>query len=256
MPYLEPIPSFEDNYIWAVHDGVSALFVDPGEAEPILAWLADRRMRPVAILVTHHHGDHCGGLAEILRHHALPVYGPARDTIPGVDHPLAEGDRVAIPELALDFAVLEIPGHTLGHLAYHGQGWLFCGDTLFSCGCGRVFESTPQVLHASLRRLAALPADTLVCCAHEYTLANIRFALTVDPDNAALQGWREACEALRRAGHSTLPVRLGDELARNPFLRCHDPRLRDSLEKRSGRTLQPGEANLFAELRQQKDNFR
>ncbi len=255
MLHLEPILAFEDNYIWAVHDGAHALLVDPGEAEPILAWVAKRRLCPVAMLVTHHHHDHCGGLAAVLLRHPMPVYGPARDDIAGVDHRLAEGDRVNVPALDLDFAVLEIPGHTLGHLAYHGHGWLFSGDTLFSCGCGRVFESTPAALHASLRRLSTLPADTLVCAAHEYTLNNIRFALGVDPDNPALQAWQLASTALRQAGRPTLPVRLGEELTRNPFLRCHDPNLRVALERQAGHPLPPDAADLFAELRRRKDVY-
>lgn len=259
MPYmlhLEPIPSFEDNYIWAVHDGTSAALVDPGEAGPVLDWLQRRRLEPVALLLTHHHGDHCGGVAELLARQRLDVFGPDRDQIAGVDHPLVDGDLCRIPALGLEFAVLGIPGHTLGHLAYHGHGWLFCGDALFSCGCGKVFEGTPAMLHASLQRLGQLPADTLVCCAHEYTLANLRFALAIDPDNPRLLGWREQAARLRREGRPTLPVTLADELGRNPFLRCHAPGVRRGVEAMAGRPSAPDAATLFADLRQLKNTFR
>lgn len=256
MLHLEPIPSFEDNYIWAVHDGERAIFVDPGEAGPVLDWLARRGMSPAAVLVTHHHGDHCGGLGDILRDHAIPVYGPERDRIPGVNRPLREGVPCRVPELGLDFSVLEIPGHTLGHLAYVGHGWLFCGDALFSCGCGKVFEGTPAMLHASLQRLAGLPADTLVCCAHEYTLANLRFALAVDPDNPALLAWQDWSTRLRQRGEPTLPVHLGDELARNPFLRCAAPAVRAGVAGMSGQAAELDEAETFALLRALKNGFR
>ena len=257
MLHLEPILAFEDNYVWTVHDGQSALFVDPGEAAPILAWLDARRMRPVAILVTHRHGDHVGGIQEILsRHPGIPVYGPAHDRIPGVTHPVAEASLCEIAELDLRFDVLAIPGHTLGHVAYVGHGWLFCGDTLFSCGCGKVFESTPERLHASLTRLADLPADTLVCCAHEYTLDNIRFALTVDPDNLDLADWQAKATRLRRDGRPTLPTRLGDELAYNPFLRCHEASIQRRLEAMRGRGRFRDSDAVFDAMRELKNGFK
>jgi hydroxyacylglutathione hydrolase len=256
MPTLEPVLAFEDNYIWTVHDGRSALLVDPGEAAPILAWLAARRMRPAAILVTHRHGDHIGGIADILaRYPGIPVYGPRHRQIARVSHPVGEGDRCEIAELDLSFAVLAVPGHTLEHVAYVGQGWLFCGDTLFSCGCGKVFEGTPAMLHASLTRLAALPADTLACCAHEYTLENIDFAVTVDPDNTALRAWRDQAEALRRAGRPTLPARMGDECTRNPFLRCHDRALQARIAARADRPGFRDDTEAFTALRGLKDAF-
>lgn len=256
MLHLEPIPSFEDNYVWAIHDGHSAVLVDPGEAAPVLAWLRQYGLTPVAVLLTHHHGDHCGGLAELLDHYDPAVYGPQRDGIAGVDHPLGEGGICVIPQLDLAFTVLAIPGHTLGHLAYFGHGWLFCGDALFSCGCGKVFEGTPAMLHASLVRLGGLPPDTLVCCAHEYTLANLRFALTVEPDNPALLAWREGARSLRALARPTLPVRLADELGRNPFLRCHDPALRKGVEAMAGHPVPADPAALFAVLRELKNAYR
>jgi len=256
MLNLEPIPAFEDNYIWAVHDGRSALFVDPGEAAPILAWLAERRMHPAAVLVTHHHGDHCGGLAEILaRYPGLPVFGPAHDDIAGVSRPVAEASRCRIDVLGLDFEVLAVPGHTVGHVAYLGHGWLFCGDTLFSCGCGKVFGSTPAALHASLVRIAALPPDTLVCCAHEYTLDNIHFALTVDPDNPDLLARQVSALALRQSGLPTVPTPLREELACNPFLRCHDPAVRGHLALLTGLDRSADDAAAFAAMRALKNAF-
>jgi hydroxyacylglutathione hydrolase len=256
MLTLEPILAFEDNYIWTVHDGRSALFVDPGEAGPILAWLAQRRMRPAAVLVTHHHGDHCGGLGEILdRYPGLPAFGPAHDRIAGVNRPVAEGSRCRIDSLGLAFEVLAVPGHTVGHVAYLGHGWLFCGDTLFACGCGKVFGSTPAALHASLTRIAALPPETLVCCAHEYTLDNIRFALAVDPDNQALLARRAAARALRESGRPTVPTRLGDELACNPFLRCGEPAIRRRLASLAGLDSTADDAAAFAAMRHLKDTL-
>ncbi len=256
MQQLEPILAFEDNYIWTVHDGQSALFVDPGEAEPILTWLKVRRMRPAAILVTHHHGDHTGGILDILAHYPdTPVYGVAQDRIPGLTRPVNEGTECVIAELGLRFAVLAIPGHTPGHIAYFGHGWLFCGDTLFSCGCGKVFGSTPEALHKSLTRLAGLPPDTLVCCAHEYTLDNIRFALTVDPDNPDLAAWRDQARALRQNGRPTLPTRLADELAYNPFLRCHDAKVQSNLAVLTGQDKCHDGSDVFVALRALKDRF-
>lgn len=253
--HLEPIPAFEDNYIWAVHDGRSALFVDPGEAAPILAWLEQQSIQPVAILITHHHGDHCGGLPELLARYDVPVYGPAHEAIRGVRQPLTENMPCRIPELGLSFQVLEIPGHTPGHIAYFGHGWLFCGDTIFSCGCGKVFGSTVEHLYASLSRLAKLPENTLVCCAHEYTLDNIRFAMTIDPGNPALMKWRDQAELLRRQGRPTLPVTLGDELARNPFLRSGQPEIQARLTDLTGRADLTDPGRTFAALRREKDRF-
>ncbi len=253
--HLEAISAFEDNYIWAVHDGRSALFVDPGQAAPILSWLERRRMKPVAILVSHRHSDHCGGIPELLTRYDIPVFGPAREPIQGVNRPVGEGLPCRIPEMQLDFQVLDIPGHTAGHIAYFGHGWLFCGDTLFSCGCGKVFGSTPGLLYDSLSRLADLPPETLVCCAHEYTLDNIRFALTVEPDNPALLDWQDLARRLRAAGRPTLPVRLGDEMARNPFLRSQRPEIQARMASAADPTIRPDARAAFIALRAAKDRF-
>jgi hydroxyacylglutathione hydrolase len=257
LPVLH-VRAFEDNYIWVVRGTSSRLaaLVDPGDAAPVLAALPGLGLTPAAILCTHHHGDHVGGIAELLRRFpGLPVYGPAREAIAGITQPLSDGDRVNLPDLGLDFEVLEVPGHTRGHIAYYGHGWLFCGDTLFSAGCGRLFEGTAEQMHGSLGRLAALPPETLVYCAHEYTLANLRFALTVEPVNAATLSYRREAEALRGRNEPTVPSTLARELEINPFLRCSVPNVRLSAEKQAGRTL-PDEVAVFAAIRRWKDNFR
>ena len=174
-----PVPAFEDNYIWLICDGRYAAVVDPGDAEPVLGHLSRHGLRLAAILITHHHGDHTGGIEALLRHAAVPVYGPRKENIPGITNPVGTGDTVRLPELGVEFAVLDVPGHTAGHIAYYGANSLFCGDTLFTCGCGKLFEGTPAQMHASLQKFAALPDDTQVYCAHEYTLENIRFAKKV-----------------------------------------------------------------------------
>ncbi len=256
MPDLLPIPAFEDNYIWTVHDGRFAVIVDPGESAPILTWLAEQRIRPAAMLITHHHRDHIGGLAEILdRYPGTSVYGPAGDRIAGVDHAVNEGDVCQIPQLGLSFDVLAVPGHTPGHVGYHGHGWLFCGDTVFSCGCGKVFGSTPELLHTSLKRIAALPGDTLICSAHEYTLENIRFAVSVEPDNPDLLAWRKRAGELRDRDQPTLPTRLSEELAFNPFMRCHLPALQRRLAELTSRDVFSNTTDAFKALRRLRDGF-
>lgn len=251
---VEPIPAFEDNYIWLLSDRGEAVVVDPGEAEPVLDLLGARNLRLSAILCTHHHGDHVGGNRDLLAAYpATPVYGPRRETIPGLTEPLASGDRVDL--LGLSFAVIDVPGHTAGHIAYYGAGRLFCGDTLFACGCGRLFEGTAEQMYDSLQKLSALPDDTLVYCAHEYTLSNIRFARAVEPDNADLQ-LREATDtATRQRGHATLPSRLDLEKRTNPFLRCDRQPVIEAVQRHSGRRLEEPAA-VFAAVRAWKDAFR
>jgi hydroxyacylglutathione hydrolase len=252
------VRAFEDNYIWLVRgtSATHAAIVDPGDAAPVLAALPELGLRPAAILCTHHHGDHVGGVADLKRHFPeLPVYGPAREPIEGVDHPLHDGDRVELPALGLNLEVIDVPGHTRGHLAYYGHGWLFCGDTLFSAGCGRLFEGTAAQLHASLARLAALPGATAVYCAHEYTLANLRFALAVEPANPAIHDYRARAEAARARGLPTLPSSVAQELEINPFLRVHQPEVRAAAEKRAEKTL-PDAVSVFTALRKWKDDFR
>jgi hydroxyacylglutathione hydrolase len=249
-----PLRAFKDNYVWTLRDARCAAVVDPGEAQPVLDYLAAENLRLVAILATHHHQDHVGGIAELRRKYAVPVYGPRGEPIATLTHPVGGGHRVAIDELGVSFEVLDIPGHTRAHVAYYGANMLFCGDTLFACGCGRVFEGTPQQLYASLEKLAALPDETLVYCGHEYTLANISFAKTVEPENAALVE-REAADArARRENRPTLPSTIAREKATNPFLRVTRPAIIESANKYLGRRVSDP-AGVFAALRQWKNQL-
>ena len=221
MLTIRPIRAFRDNYIWCLsaHDSDEAVVVDPGDAGPVLQALADWQLRLTGILVTHHHPDHTGGIDELLRYHEVPVFGPAGPGIPQVTEALADGDRFRL--LGLDFRVLAVPGHTLDHLAFVVDAshppLLFCGDTLFAAGCGRLFEGSPAQMQASLQQLAALPADTAVYCAHEYTLANLQFATAVEPDTTALRQRLADAEARRANDHPTLPSSIGLERQTNPF---------------------------------------
>ena len=260
MPAIIPLAAFTDNYVWAIRDGALAAVVDPGDAAPVEAWLEREGVALAAILVTHHHRDHTGGIVELVRARVVPVIGPAREAIPARTLGVAAGDRFAIPGLGCPLEVLDIPGHTAGHVAFVGRdaSWgapvLFCGDTLFAAGCGRLFEGTPDQMWASLSSLAALGGDTRVFCGHEYTLANLRFAAAVEPGNPAI-GARTAREEAKRArGEPTLPSTIADERATNPFLRAADPRVRAVAEARAGRKL-AGEVAVFAALREWKNAF-
>ena len=286
-----PVPAFKDNYVWLLarddehgHAGNrSAAVVDPGDAAPVEAALAERGLTLRAILLTHHHPDHVGGVRALLdarRGQDVVVYGPAGEAIDGVTQPLKGGDRIALDALGLRFEVIDIPGHTRGHIAYFGGPaaitndgpndalkrdangdaheddghMLFCGDTLFAAGCGRLFEGTPQQMHASLSRLAALPSHTRVYCGHEYTVANLRFARAVEPDSAALIARERAAIATRERGAPTLPSTIALERATNPFLRSDEPAVRKAADaKRPGAGASAIET--FTAIRQWKDSF-
>lgn len=252
------VPAFNDNYLWLIHDGTHAAVVDPGDAQAILAALRANRLTLTAILLTHHHADHIGGVPALLQQYAVPVFGPQHDGIGAVTHPLSEGATVEVPGLPLRFTVLDVPGHTRGHIAYvreGGEHWLFCGDTLFAGGCGRLFEGTPAQMVMSLNKLAALPSDTKVFCAHEYTLSNLRFALAVEPGNMALQARMEADSRKRDRGEPTVPSTIGLERNTNPFLRYAEPQIAAQLLANG--KLSGGEAPVavFAALRQWKNTF-
>jgi hydroxyacylglutathione hydrolase len=252
--HLQPLPALTDNYIWTLSDDNGrALVVDPGDAAPVLR-AADGGLVPAAVLLTHHHADHIAGTAELLRRWPdLPVHAPVDERIELPCRRVANGDHVSVLEWS--FEVLEIPGHTLSHIAYVGHGHLFCGDTLFSLGCGRMFEGTPAQMLASLDRLAALPAQTQVCCGHEYTLANAAFARAVDPDNPALRRRTEDAIAMHDSGRPTLPSMLADELAANPFLRVDDAVIRAAVARHGGGA-SGDRVGTFADLRRCKDGFR
>lgn len=249
------ISAFSDNYIWAIHDERDCVLVDPGDAAPVRQWLLDNGLNLTAILITHHHPDHIGGVETLCRETGVPVYGPARETIPFCEHPLVDGDRVTIKAPAMQLDVIDVPGHTLGHIAFHAStpGWLFCGDTLFAGGCGRLFEGTPAQMHASLTRLASLPESTQVFCAHEYTLANLRFASAVSPDDEAVRARFEHTRSLRDDHRATLPSTIGEERRTNPFLRAAEPQLHHAAEAHWGESL-PDEVACFAALRRWKDS--
>ena len=255
--YLIPVSAFADNYLWLLHDGKRALVVDPGDAEPVLRALQASRLQLESILVTHHHADHTGGVDALRKATGATVYGPATERIPAPFEPLREGDRVAT--LGLDFRVLDVPGHTAGHIAFYtpdmnSQPLLFCGDTLFSGGCGRLFGGTPAQMLASLDKLAALPGATRVCCAHEYTLANLRFALAVEPDNAALAEHEQHCRQLREQGQPTLPSSIGQEVLINPFLRTRQASIMAAVHNFDASTRD--DTTVFAALRQWKNQFK
>jgi len=230
---IDPIPILETNYVWALHDGERAVLVDPGRARAPLQWLDDQGLDLAGLLITHHHWDHTDGIDEVLSAHSVPVYGPKDSRIPQVDHPLEEGDTLRIENPELELKILSVPGHTSIHLAYVGTDFILCGDTLFSAGCGRLFEGSAEQMQTSLDKLAALPGPTRVFCAHEYTLDNLRFALQVEPDNPDLNERLEQVVKLRRHNQITLPSTIADELSFNPFLRTRQSSVIDSAQQRS-----------------------
>jgi hydroxyacylglutathione hydrolase len=253
---LIALPAFADNLIWMLHDGEKAIVVDPGAAAPVRNALRERGLRLAAILVTHHHPDHVGGLAELAPLLQGPIYGPAHEAMPVPVRKMSQG--MGFELLGAHVEVLDVPGHTAGHIAYvvtepgHAP-WLFCGDTLFSAGCGRLFEGTPAQMHHSLSQLAALPGEARVCCAHEYTLSNLRFARTVEPHNTALAEYETRCKALRAEGAWTLPSTIATERAVNPFLRVREPEVVASAQSHGAASNDPTE--VLAALREWKNTF-
>ncbi|WP_288079010.1 hydroxyacylglutathione hydrolase [Pseudomonas sp.] len=255
MIQISALPAFTDNYIWLLQEPQSrrCAVVDPGDAAPVLAWLKQNPGWTLSdILVTHHHHDHVGGVEALKRVSGATVYGPAHETIPARDVALQDNQRISV--LGWDFAVYAVPGHTLGHIAFYHPGVLFCGDTLFAAGCGRLFEGTPAQMHASLQRLAALPADTRVYCTHEYTQSNLRFAHAVEPDNADIAERVENVNRLRARGEITLPSNLALEKRTNPFLRTAETSVKQKADERNGRDNRSGD-EVFASLRAWKDKF-
>jgi hydroxyacylglutathione hydrolase len=252
--HLLPLPALTDNYIWLLHDDEGqAVVVDPGDAAVVEQALEQRHFRLRSVLLTHHHSDHIGGAAELRKRHGATVHGPLDPRIDCLTHVVGEGDTVELSAPRLTFEVLAIPGHTLTHIGYVGAGLLLCGDTLFSLGCGRLFEGTPAQMLASLEQLAALPGSTRVCAGHEYTHANGLFANEVEPDNPRLQQRREEVGRLRAAGRPSLPVTLEVERATNPFLRVDAEAV---IEWCARRGVEGDRVARFAALRAAKDVFR
>ncbi len=260
MVSIIPLEAFSDNYVWAIRAGERVVVVDPGDDEPVAEYLAREGATLSAILVTHHHPDHTGGIADLLRGRSVPVIGPAREAIPGRTLAVGDGDRFDVPGIGLPLEVVDVPGHTAGHVAFVGRdaGWgspvLFCGDTLFAGGCGRLFEGTADQMWASLSALAALPGETRVFCAHEYTLANLRFAGAVEPANRAIADRVGREQAKRERGLPTLPSTIAEERRTNPFLRVAEPQVRAIAEARADRKL-AGDAAVFGALREWKNAF-
>ena len=272
---ITPLRAFADNYIWMIHglrDPARVAVVDPGDAGPVVAALQGQGLTLGAILVTHHHRDHVGGVSELTARYGVEVIGPAGETIPDRTRSVRGGERVAVEALGAEFEVMDVPGHTLGHIAYvhrpapqvatggqkpappAGAGALFCGDTLFSAGCGRLFEGTAAQMTRSLSSLRELPRETRVFCGHEYTVNNLRFALAVEPDNVAAREYLQTARGLRSRDESTLPSTLALELAVNPFLRYDQPAVKSAAERHAGRSLD-GEVEVFATIRRWKDGF-
>ncbi|MBK6907501.1 MAG: hydroxyacylglutathione hydrolase [Rhodocyclaceae bacterium] len=255
------LPAFNDNYIWVLRSGMNVAVVDPGDATPVLAYLRESGATLSALLITHHHGDHIGGIDALIKAANAPVqvFGPARESIPGLTDPLQGGEHLSLPALALELEVLAVPGHTAGHLAYYGanlgtDGALFCGDTLFGAGCGRLFEGTAAQMQASLAKIAVLPAPTCVYCAHEYTQSNLGFALAVEPDNPITRQRAHTVAEQRARGLATVPLTLSEELATNPFLRWSSPEVIAAATVQLGHPPED-KVQTFAAIRRWKDGF-
>ena len=257
MTSVIPIKAFQDNYIWLLQDqpDLPVVIVDPGDATPVQQYLQQNGLDLGAILCTHHHWDHTGGVQQLRDQYDIPVYGPAAENISVVTHPLKDGDTVNIDALPFSLAVTATHGHTSGHIVYYGNGLLFCGDTLFSAGCGRLFEGTAKQMFASLTKLKTLPADTMVYCGHEYTLSNLSFAETVEPNNNDIQQYIDQADQKLSKGAPTLPSSIALERKVNPFLRANIAEVKQSAEQHEEKTLS-SDLEVFTVLRRWKDNFR
>ncbi|MEY3650978.1 MAG: Hydroxyacylglutathione hydrolase [Pseudomonadota bacterium] len=250
MLKITPIPAFQDNYIWMIQNGNHVAIVDPGDAAPVVSVLQKENLTLDAILITHHHNDHIGGVQSLLKAYPTKIFAPANESFDFPHQPVHENDLIQLPNLRLNLSVLDIPGHTIGHIAYYGLNHLFCGDTLFGGGCGRLFEGTHEQLFNSLQKLAALPEETLVYCAHEYTEQNLRFAIQVDSENPALKNRIASTKKIRASNTPSLPSSIGLEKNTNPFLRCDNQMIASTLELQA-----PDTITVFKTLRNMRNNF-
>jgi hydroxyacylglutathione hydrolase len=256
--HVTPVAAFADNYIWlirGINDPGSVVVVDPGDAHAVKRVLSQQRLALAGILITHHHADHTAGVVELINEWNVPVYGPAKELIPGNPTLVSGGTDIGFIQLGLTFSVIDVPGHTEGHIAYMGHNSLFCGDTLFSGGCGRLLGGTAPQLWHSLNRLAQLPHETRVYCTHEYTVGNLMFARTIEPDNSATAAYLENCRRLRAEDRPTLPTTIGIELNINPFLRVKNSTVKRSAEQHAGHPLD-SDLDVFTTLREWKNHFR
>jgi hydroxyacylglutathione hydrolase len=255
MNNIFAIAAFSDNYIWCVHDTKHAIVVDPGDADPVIRTLEEKQLVLTSILITHHHHDHTGGIRELVNAYPdVKVYGPKNLAIEGIDLRLSEGESLSLSNPKLDLNILETPGHTMDHIVFYNDELMFCGDTLFSAGCGRMFEGTPEVFYHSLQKLAHLPEQTKVYCTHEYTLANLAFAAHVDPENMVLQDYQNWANTQRESKQITLPSSIGEQKEINPFLRCTNKKIKQNIQNIMNLSTE-SEVEVFAALRSCKDNF-
>lgn len=248
--HIYPVPAFEDNYIWLLHNKRDAVVVDPGDATPILARLKADALSLSAILITHHHSDHINGVKEILKQYNVPVYAPSYEQYAFEHIALSDGDEIHITDIDLKFKVLWLPGHTSGHIAYLNNNNLFCGDVLFSAGCGRLFEGTPEQMLSSLNRLKMLDPNTKIFCTHEYTAKNIDFALTLEPDNPDLLSRKDAVARLRENNQASLPTTIALELKINPFLRCDQKTVIENAQVENN-----DELTVFSKIRTLRNHY-
>ena len=254
-PYeIVPLRAFSDNYIWTLHDATHAIVVDPGDARPVFDYLAAKKLKLAAIVITHHHADHIGGVKDLIKGRDIPVYGPHDPRVPDANQRLKEGDSITLPHFGVKLTVIEVPGHTSSHIAFYGDGMLFCGDTLFAAGCGRLFEGTPAQMHDSLSKLMRLPDQTRVYCAHEYTLANIRFAKAAEPANRAVIEWESRAQVMRQQDQPTVPSTIALERAANPFVRCAEPGVIATASQHAGKPL-ADPVSVLAAIREWKNKF-
>lgn len=252
---IYPVPTLKDNYVWIIinESEQCALVVDPGESQPVIDYLKKNQLNLRGVFITHHHWDHTNGIAELVKHYPVPVFASTQCPVPSITHRLSEHQTVNLDSFP-SFRVIDIPGHTLDHIAYYAPGILFCGDTLFSAGCGRIFEGTAEQLYSSLQKIMSLPDDTQIYCAHEYTLNNLRFSQQVEPDNIAINQHMRNVTLLRHKNEPTLPSRLKLEKEMNPFLRCHISAVIQRVEQYAEKSL-PSSIEVFKVLRQWKDSF-